>query len=264
MKDEKQLEIIKNDNSISIAKNEADGMNGTMALNANHNSLRNCIKINIIKSFMSNSRELAKETLTFLVDELKSEILRSYPAIRLEEICLAIHKGSIGDYGQVYNLSLNAFVGFIREYMNSEARLTASKDFLKIDTEKPQNKPSADELAKANKQNVLNAFDAYKSHGFYNDYGNYIFDQLANYGILNFTEDDKVKIWKKAKRNVFNSFQKIALTIDQRNERARRLKELKENPDHTLFYIEAKKIALIHFFAELVLMDTELTDLIEN
>ena len=38
MKDEKQLEIIKNDNSINIAKNEADGMNGTMAFNANHNS----------------------------------------------------------------------------------------------------------------------------------------------------------------------------------------------------------------------------------
>lgn len=263
----KQLAIIQSDEikGVVIANNERDGVKGVMASTANQNTLRFTIKAAVAKAFIATGKEFDKDILIFIIDELKAEILRSYPTIRLEEIGLAIHKGSVGDYGQIYNLSLNAFVGFIRTYMNSEARTIATKEFLKIDLEKPQNKPSDEEIEKGRRQSILDAFEKYKRTGTYKDYGNYIYNILANYGILNFTEDDKKVIWKSGKARVFNDLQAKAFRGGfEAHEAHLKIQEVKDDPEHILFYIEAKKIAICMFFEELVKMETELSDLLST
>lgn len=255
-------EIVISENTLPVktAINEKDGINGLMSSKANVNSLRNCIKLAIIKAFMTNSRELEKDNLSFLVDELKMEILNQYPSIRLEEIGLAIHKMAVGDYGQIYSLSLNAFVGAIRTYMGSEKRIAVTKEFLKIDASKPNNKPSEEEIEKARLQIVLNAFDKYKVNKTYKDYGNYVFNILATYGIINFTEEQKIKIWDAVIKEVFYDNQLKCLKGD--SEALAILQELKTNKEHLLFYVEAKKISLNHFFNELVEIEENLIDLI--
>lgn len=265
--DNTQVSLIKNEieDAPAMAVSEKEGVKGIMANTANPNTLRNCIKIAVTRAFFANSKDIVTNQLTFIIDEIKAEILRSYPTIRLEEIGLAIHKGSVGDYGQIYSLSLNTFVGFIRTYMTSEARVIATKEFLKIDFDKPENKPSQEEIEKGRRQNILDAFEKFKRTGTYKDYGNYIYSLLVKYGVLNFTDADKKTIWETAKANVYNGIHAQGFRGGfKAHEAVAKLKAIQDNPEHIYFYIEAKKIAICMFFKELVNMETELADLLET
>jgi hypothetical protein len=113
-----QLALIKNETlPAPIARNEVEGLAGTIAKNANHLALRNTIKVAVVKAFLSLGKQSAKEDLTFLINELHAEVLRVFPGIRLEEIGLAIHKTAMGEFipiDKIYIPSLSLFVTGIR------------------------------------------------------------------------------------------------------------------------------------------------------
>lgn len=259
-----QIQISDGQNSFVPAKNEKDGLKGVPSNKSNINQLRNVIKMAVARAYKSTGKPLDKQDGTFIIDELKEEILRVFPGIRIEEIGLAIHKGAMGEFGIVYNLSLAAFVGFIRSYMASTERIEAAKKYIKqLDFVEIKNKPTEEEISKSKKQIAINAFSQFKEKGFYNDHGNYVFESLVDFGAVNLTEEQKEKIWLKAKSKVINTVSAPSRTIDERNENQRILKEISEKKEHTLIYIEAKKIALQKLFSELKDMDVELSDLIE-
>lgn len=263
-----QIELVEKTQSkvVPMANNELEGLKGSRVSVSTHEDIRNAIKVAVIKAHIALKRSFEKIEIRFVIDQLKDEVIRSFPAIRLEEIQLAIHKGTMGEYDKVYNLSLAFFVHCIRSYMNSDARILAGKKYLEQSTkfELPQHIPTKEEVEKTKVQMVLNAFEVFKSKGHYKDYGNYIFNSLVTFGVVNISENDKIYIWKSARTKVINALSNpYETSIDKRNENAKNLKDVLENKEHELIYVEAKKIALNKFFGDLVLMETEITDLIE-
>lgn len=250
---------------VPMAKNELDAMYGVIAKDADPILLRNTIKVAVVKAYVANSRAFEKADVTILINDLRDEILRVFPGIRLGAIGLAIHKGAMGEYEKVYSLSLAFFVQCLRAYMSSDAQAIAGKKFLQENTQLllPAYSPSKEEIENNRKVTVLKAFEDFKKDGHYNDFGNYVFESLALYGVINFEEDDKEEIWKNAKSRVVNKLLLPTTSIDRRNENSRVLSEIKATHQHPYIYMEAKKIALAKFFIQLIEMETELSDLIE-
>lgn len=249
-----------------MANNELEGLKGTKVSLSAQEDIRNAIKVAVIKAHIALKRSFEKIEIRFVIDQLKDEIIRSFPAIRLEEIQLAIHKGAIGEYDKVYNLSLAFFVHCIRSYMNSDARVLAGKKYLEQSAklELPPHIPTKEEIEKTKINMMLNAFDIFKLKGHYKDYGNYIFNSLVSFGVVNISEADKIEIWKSARTKVINELSNpYETSIDKRNENSKNLKLVLENKEHELIYVEAKKIALNHFFREVKEMDVDLKDLIK-
>lgn len=262
-----QLALIHNETlPAPMARNEQEGLKGILAKDANHLALRNTIKIAVTKAFISLGKTASKEDLTFIVNELHTEILRSFAGIRLEEIGLAIHKLAMGEIipiEKIFILSLSVFVTAIRTYLHSESRIQAVKTHFSTLLLEEKTKPSEEEIAKMTKQNVLNAYDFYKKNGYYNDYGNSIFHSLVDYGgIVVFTDDQKKDIWKQARHNIFKQLTSQSRSMDERAERKRTLKETQADKDHPLFYTEAKKIALNLIFKDMNEMEMDIEDMI--
>lgn len=252
---------------VPMANNEFEGLQGTRASKAPEVDLRNTIKVAVIKAHIGLKRSFEKLEIRFVIDQLKDEILRLWPGIRLEEIQLAIHRGAMGNNGKVYALSLAFFVECIRTYMNSDKRLEAGKRLLSKSSTvllTETTKPTEAEIQKKALEIIMSAFEFYKENGFYRDYGNYVFNSLAKYGVINLSEQDKIAIWKEARYAVSNNFiNPTETSIDKRYENMRNYQDVKNNPEHPLIYVEAKKMALNFFFADLRKMETELSDLIE-
>lgn len=250
---------------VPMAKNEAEGIQGVMAKDADPVVLRLTVKVAVVKAHINTGRSFTKNEMSVLINSLVEEVIRAYGTIRLGEIGLAIHKAAMGEYEKVYSLSLAFFVQSIRTYMSSDKRLHEGKLLMAKAAAfaLPAHIPSPEELEANKKEIVINAFERFKKAKVYQDHGNYIFDALANYGVVNFTEEDKNLLWKQARTNVFRYYTRPTNSIDERNERKRVLKELQENKLHSYFWVEVKKIALNKFFADLVEVDTELSELIE-
>lgn len=256
---------------LQMVRNETEALNGTRAIDSDKKVLRNVVKFAVSRAFLTLGKQVSKNDATFIVDGLCAEILRSFPGIRLEEILLSIHRLSMGEFipiDKIYTLSLSTFVTGIRMYMQSEERANAAKlygqNVLKLET---PTRPSDQEISEMTRQNVLNAFEFYKEKGYFNDYGNSIFKALYNYGgILNFTEEQKVDIWKQARKNVFkyHAVQLHSPQVDRRNDAKRIIAELKQNKDHQFFYVEAQKIALNFIFKDMAEMDIELQEMIDG
>jgi len=262
-----QLSLIKNETlPAPVARNESEGLQGIVARDAHHLALRNTVKVAVMKAYLSLGKTATKEDLTFLINELHSEILRVFPGIRLEEVGLAIHKTAMGEFipiDKIYIPSLSVFVTGIRMYMVSEQRINAAKSYMSGLLLEEKTKPTDKEIAKMKRQNVLNAYEFYKQHGYYNDYGNAIFDCLVEYGgIIDLDEEKKNQIWKGARSNVFKSLTSSSRTMDERAEKRKKLVEIKADKHHSMFYTEAKKIALNVVFKELAEMKMDLKDMI--
>lgn len=265
-----QLELLKEGDDgkkqpVRMANNEFEGISGDIvAIDADPAVLRLTVKVAVLKAYIHTQRKATASELKLLIDDLKAEILRVFPRIRLGEIGLAIHKVAMGEFEKVYNLSMAFMVAGIRWYMQSEARAEAGRKLLASSSqlllEAP--KPSPEDLEKMHIQNVKKAFDNFKKNGYVQDHGNYIFNVLCNMGVVNFTEEDKIEFWKNAKQNVFKYYSRPTIDIDRAKENRQIIEALKANREHTLFWVEAKKIALNKFFHDMVEMDTDISDLI--
>lgn len=260
-----QISLLQSQNEVAVmAYSEREGLNGTLSIKADKYLLRNTVKAYILKAYIAHLRTIEVDDLTYFTDEVTAEILRAYKSITVEEIGLALHKGAMGEYEKVYSLSVAFFISSIRNYMNSEARVEAAKKYLSsTQLLLPTNKKSPEQIAADRKEIMLKSFEHYKLKKYYEDHGNYVFDCLAYYGVLNFTDEDKSDFYKKGKQKVVNKLSGRSKSMDERNENRRMLEEVKKFPDHYLIFIEMKKIALNKFYADLSEMDTELKDLIQ-
>jgi hypothetical protein len=251
---------------VPMARNESEGLNGKRANEADHKVLRNVVKVAVARAFLTLGKQVSKNDATFIVDGLHAEILRSFPGIRLEEILLAVHKLSMGEFisiDKIYTLSLSVFVSGIRSYMNSEERANAAKLYSRSVLQLEQTlKPSPEEFEKMRKQNTLNAYEFYKKNSFYNDYGNAILNHLYEVGLVNFTDEQAIELLKAARKKVFAYYTSPSRSIDERNEKRRIVEELKVNREHPLFQTEAKKLALNMLFKEMVALEVDLSDML--
>lgn len=266
METNEQLELIRNETlPVPIASTEIEGLSGTRAKDANETSLRNTVKVSVLKALVSVGQAMPKNEVTFIVDGLRSEILRVFPGIRLEEIGLAIHKTAMGEFGKIFKLTLAVFVSGMRDYMNSESRSKAAKLYMQSTLQlTATTKPTDQEIEKVVKQNCLKAYERFKKYGGVNDYGNVIFDRLVDLGVItSFTQKQVDEFWKQARKNVFSYWRRPTMgSIDRRNEANKILEELVKYPTHYFFCYEAKNLALNAAFTEMVKAKINLSELL--
>lgn len=270
---ENQLTIITDENlPVPMGKNEKAAISdtsATQACKANHVTLRATIKAALVRSVIATSKQLDEGKMSLLIEWVKEEILRAYPSIRLSEIGLAIHLGSVGEYGIVYNLDLNTVISWIKQYMNSETRLNAIKAF---NTEKAKlqlaekTKPSEYEIKQGQKNTTINAFEKFKVDGHINDWGNYIFDALVEFGVIkDIDEKKKIECLRNAKSILRAKYLTPTMNIDRRNQNKRDLEELQKSIfNHRPFVIKVKDLLINSIFKDWIDNGTDLKKLLKD
>lgn len=200
----------------------------------------------------------------YLVNEVTNTIIENYPSLRLNEIQIAFSNGIRKKYGEYFGLCVVSFELFITGYLNSPERAELVKEVSKITDDKPE--PTEEEKAHLYWNNLVNAWLTFKKEGCYNDHGNSVYTTLQNNGKINYTDDQMADFMRIAKADLmkeYNPLQHVGNFVKSNEFKAIIAEITNGGNDNTRVKVSAKKIALNHFFGELVAMDMEITDLFE-
>lgn len=67
------------------------------------------------------------EDIVIIANALRTDLKERYGGLTMEEVDIALNNGVRGDYGDYYGLNLITFLGWIKAYSMSNARLDAKK-----------------------------------------------------------------------------------------------------------------------------------------
>jgi len=272
-----QLAIIQNETlPVPMGNNEKTSLVGKYAIDSNEAGLRATIKAALAKALIYNSRDMETADFTMLIDSTKEYILMKLPNIRLAEISLAIYNGSIGEYGKIYNINLTTVVDWLKQYMGSPARVLAFREnnssqlLLAVKTQ-----PSEHEIKQGKIKTSIDKFEQFKLTETFNDWGNYVFDSLFEFGIIiedeehpennTFTDKEKNQCFRFVRSMLKARYTRLSISIDERHENKRKLDQLYKTPfEHTPFNVEVKKFLIIILFKRFIDAQVEIKDLLNN
>src|SRR5690606_11386191 len=105
---------------------------------------------------------------------MPQEIRENFPNIRIEEIPIAIKRGTRKEYGDYFGLNVISFSGFLKSYLESEDRKRAAIDFSKKNIE-DKKIPSSEEILSMENKMIINAYSKFLETGYYDDFGNHVY-----------------------------------------------------------------------------------------
>jgi hypothetical protein len=194
-----------------------------------------------------------RDEITYLVQTMPAELTRNLPAIRLNEIPVAINRGILQQFGSFYGLNVATFMHFLMAHYQSEQRLTAIKANLAAATAIPERAaPTPQELHQNRLNRITTAFKQYKTEGHYNDYGNLVFDTINAMGKIPFGTEREAQILEQAKQNLIDRYSRVSLYPDERSGLRATLSKIMHGEAPNLILTEAKRIALFELFDELI------------
>jgi hypothetical protein len=246
----------------------ADALSTPQVRHIDKVSFNSVVQPAIYKAFMSRGQfEIEQEKIDHIVTSFHDAIMLSCPSIRIEEIPIAIEKGILGFYGEFHGLNLVSLTNFVKAHYTSSERLKiANQSPTKEDENK---KPSQSEILETDKKLLLHAFDRYKSTGFYEDHGNYLYKVAAKKLNLFSLSPERQKYFLEGGKKI--AINKIRGEIVQHPNRHNQL-SLELNDANNLVpntdgirkvYKESLQLALLDWFKGLVEMETELKDILE-
>lgn len=208
---------------------------------------------------------LGLKTIEIDRDSIKATVIEDikehFKSLTIKEIEIAIKNGSRGIYGEVFGLAPKDVYNWIYAFSQSQERKEVVAEVEKQNTFTYS--PTEKELKALAWTNLLNAWAKFKAQGFYNDFGNVIYKQLVLNGKINYTESQRADFKRMAKSNLnreFNPVNSINNSIKM-FENKKILSEINANEDNARLISEAKKVALNHFFKELLEIGSEIEDL---
>jgi hypothetical protein len=161
----------------------------------------NIILISVAKSFADlNIKSLTQPDRDYLVNELTDNIIARYPAIRINEIPVAIANGIRGKYGEFYGLSVISFERFIEQYLLSEERVQAVKSLPAPEITKRV--PDRDEQFALAKSNALMALQRKQAGKAIASMASSVYDFLDKLLLLHFSKDEKYDMMADACREL--------------------------------------------------------------
>jgi hypothetical protein len=200
-----------------------------------------------------------RDDITYLVQTMPTEVLRHLPNIRLAEIPLAINRGILKHYGDFYGLNVATFMHFLSAHYQSNQRQTAVKANLSAASTLAQ--PPSPKQQQQNRLNRLKiAFEQYKNQGFYNDYGSLVFDSINKQGKIPFNTGHEQQILIQARQNLINRYSKVSVYPDERAKLRGMLNDVLNGDAQSLIITEAKRLALIQLFNQLIDKHTDILD----
>jgi hypothetical protein len=232
----------------------------------------NMVLIGVAKAFADlNTKSLDPKERDYMVNELTENIIARYPAIRINEIPVAIANGVRGKYGEFYGLSVVAFERFIEQYLLSEERVQAAKSLPALGTARPA--PDKQQQFSTAKSNTLMALQ-YKQIGksFANMAGS-VYDFLDRLQLLHFSKDEKYDMMADACRELVSELKYKLLTAPTHQRPAlRRDKDayiaalkggaLTDGQKQNVVRI-SKRLALDAFFNQVMMEEMDLDSIVE-
>jgi len=212
--------------------------------------------------------EIDQEKIDHLVSSLGESILKSCPNIRIDEIPIAIKRGTLGDFGEYHGINVVSLVGFLKSHLASPERLGLTKVSSSCSGE-VKKLPSEAETLKFDKELLVNAFEKFKKIGFYEDHGNYLYKVAAKkLKLFELSEDRKKDFLLKGKAMAIEKIRSDIMRFP--NQRNKLLAEVKEANELTpasdgikKVYKDALQLALNDWFLGLIEMDSSISDLLK-
>ena len=199
------------------------------------------------------------DEITYLVQNMPAEVLRTLPNIRLSEIPLAINRGILRQFGNFFGLNVATFMHFLMAHYQSEQRLNAIKAHsAAMASQAPKTAPSAQQIKQNRISRIATAFYQYKTTGYYNDYGSLVFDNINAMGKIPFTPQQETGILQQARQNMINRYSRVSLYADERAGLRSTLNKIINGEAPNLILTEAKRITLFQLFDLLINQNTDI------
>ena len=233
----------------------------------------NIVLISVAKSFADlNIKSLAQPDRDYLVNELTDNIIARYPAIRINEIPVAIANGIRGKYGEFYGLSLISFERFIEQYLLSEERVQAVRALPAPEVVKRV--PDKEEQFALAKSNALMALQRKQSGKSIAGMASSVYDFLDRLQLLHFSKDEKYDMMADACRELVGELKFKLLTAPAHERMAlRRDKDayiaaltggaLTDGQKQNIVRL-SKRMALDAFLNQVIMEEADLGEMVEG
>lgn len=193
-----------------------------------------------------------------VIDDAK----RHFSNLTIAEIGIAIDNGVKGMYGKVVGLAPKDVFDWLTAYSISEQRKNQASQLAKENEPKPE--PTEEEKATLYWNNLVNAWLTFKKDGCYNDHGNSVYNILLANGKINYSDEQMADFMRMAKSDLVKEYNPLKHlgNVVKTNEYKAIIAEITTGGDgNARVKVSAKKIALNHFFGDLMQKGTEITDL---
>lgn len=204
-----------------------------------------------------------EDSMELTIPELSKDVKNYFGMLTFQEIKLSFKMGVIGELGEWFGLNNKTYLQWISRYLVHPKRMEANKaqnSYVKQLSEPKQLTPA--EKEKIIHDGCLQLFERYKTHGNVDDVGNVNYNYLESKGLIKFSKERKIGIYKLAKNDLIadkqRQFEETKIGY-LRSQIKQAIADL-EAPKSDLVVIAAKKLALNIFFADLIEMDFELKD----
>lgn len=205
-----------------------------------------------------NTHEQDRYAIKFMACD---DVRGKFPLMAIKEISTAIELGVRGNYGEVFGIAPKDIYNWLNSYSISNSRRENQEKLQKEQSERIE--PTDEDKAKIYWNNLVKAWHLYKEHGYYNDFGNSVYNTLLINEKINFTIEQKEDFKRIALINlksIYNPTQHVGNVVKV-NEARSILNEIESSSHNSRLIAEAKKIALNQFFKDLLDMDMNVEDL---
>jgi len=234
----------------------------------------NVIAMSVARAFAdTNTKEISEADRDYLVNQLTDNVIKHYPAIRLNEIPEAVWQGVRGRFGEYYGLSLVTFERFIEQYLLSDKRTGLVKALPADDSPRPA--PDPQTQFETAKENALRALQRKRDKKDVSAMSTSVYNFLDSIKLLAFTTREKNDMMADATRELIEELKYKQLLVPY-IERAAIKKDIEAYrnaiTEHTpvteeqltLVKMRAKKLALDAFLNNVILEGEDLGGLIDG
>lgn len=218
----------------------------------------------VSKAVFDAGQSIDELKLTGIINSIYPDLKQYFSTLTLKDIENAFRLGVREEYGIYMGVNPVTIFKWLKGYITDAKRSEAKKkqrEYLESFTKRVVSDEEKKEImVKA----CLDAFESVKRGENYNDVGNSVYSYLDALKLIPFTMERKLKYMEMAKsackERMLNNLHSTKHP-HEKNSIKERLKHI-EFSSSTEVIIEAKKIALIQFFKDLIEMNNELKELL--
>jgi hypothetical protein len=216
------------------------------------NIVVNAIHVSITQVIADKGVRLETEDINYLKQNICRDIIHDFNTLSLEDVNVCFRMGVRGKLGEYYGINVATLYQWLEKYkneiipeMNKEIHTKLPKP-MEIETEVDY-KTFDNSLVKTIQNILIGEIELNN----YNDYGNVHYNLLDKFNFVQFTPDEKIEIFNRAKDVVKHNLTKKNLSLIEQGKSIQVINtekflneiELNSKTNNDIVIIEAKKIA---------------------
>lgn len=194
-----------------------------------------------------------------MINELVVYVKERLAGLRVNEIPIAISRGSLGEYSEFMGLNKKSFVQFLNGYKQSEDRLNvlASRN-------QPKEQsilPTLEEQFNLHKANTINLASVHHNSEQLSRAGSYVYDFLYSIGLLNYSAEENTKTFDQARKLILKEQEnkRVVSTNFERFNINQAIDSILAGPktgskEYSLIESKAKALTVQRFFADVYMV----------